>query len=462
LLTVARPGAQAEAIGFPALAPLDRWMAAHRSAVLGAGGAGALAALALLPLLHFDFNPMHLRSDKAESVATLEDLMSDPDRTPNTIDALAPSLADADALAQRLERLPEVDHVVSLRSFVPDDQPRKLAVVQTAAALLDLVINPLDVRPPPTDSETAQSLAQAADKLRQTAGGATTDAAREARRLAASLDTLAQAPDAALRATASTILIAPLSTLLDQVRAVLQPEPVTLESLPPDLVADWVSRDGRARLQVFPKGDSNDNRVLRQFAAAVRAVAPDATGAPILIQEAAATIVGAFVQAGLLSFVAITVLLGLVLRRALPVIVTLIPVLLTGLLTLGSSVLVGPPLDFADIIALPLLFGIGVAFNIYFVVAWQAGNPVLLQSSLTRGVLFSALTTGTAFGSLWLSSHPGTANMGKLLMMSLAWTLATTLLFQPALLGALRPRRARQGRSPASANKAARRDAAPR
>jgi hypothetical protein len=115
------------------------------------------------------------------------------------------------------------------------------------------------------------------------------------------------------------------------------------------------------------------------------------------------------------------------------------PIVLTGLLTLGTCVLIGQPLNFANIIALPLLFGIGVAFHIYFVMGWRSGGSHLLTSSLARGVFFSALATATGFGSLWASSHPGTASMGKLLMISLVWTLASALLFQPALMGPARP-----------------------
>jgi hypothetical protein len=135
------------------------------------------------------------------------------------------------------------------------------------------------------------------------------------------------------------------------------------------------------------------------------------------------------------------VLLALTLRRAIDVVLTLIPLLLGGLVTLGICAAVGFALNFENIIALPLLFGIGVAFNIYFVLAWRAGRRQLLQSSLTRAVIFSALTTGTAFGSLWLSRHPGTASMGELLALSLACTLVAALLFLPALLGEPRPRR---------------------
>jgi predicted RND superfamily exporter protein len=78
---------------------------------------------------------------------------------------------------------------------------------------------------------------------------------------------------------------------------------------------------------------------------------------------------------------------------------------------------------------------VGVAFKIYYIMAWRAGQTNLLQSSLTRAVIFSAMTTATAFGSLWLSNHPGTSSMGKLMALSLVCTLAAAVLFQPALMG---------------------------
>ena len=210
---------------------------------------------------------------------------------------------------------------------------------------------------------------------------------------------------------------------------------MTLKSLPPDMASDWVTPDGRARVQVSPMGDSNDNGVLKAFSKAIRAVAPDASGAPISIQEAGKTVSWAFIEAGLLSLVAITALLLLVLRSLREVAFTLAPIVLAGFLTLDTCVLIGQPINFANVIAFPLLFGVGVAFHIYFVMAWRAGTRNLLQSSLARGVFFSALTTGTAFGSLMLSSHPGTASMGKILMISLIWTLVAALIFEPALLG---------------------------
>jgi hypothetical protein len=120
------------------------------------------------------------------------------------------------------------------------------------------------------------------------------------------------------------------------------------------------------------------------------------------------------------------------------VLLTLVPLLIAGAVTLELCVLIGMPLNFANIIALPLLLGVGVAFKIYYITAWRAGQTDLLQSSLTRAVFWSSLTTATAFGSLWLSSHPGTSSMGKLLALSLVCTMFAAVLFQPALMGAPR------------------------
>jgi hypothetical protein len=277
------------------------------------------------------------------------------------------------------------------------------------------------------------ALRATADKLR---AAAPTDVG--ASRLAKVLNSLAAGPPAG-RARATAALIPPLHTLLDQLRNLLSAQPVTLDSLPADLKEDWITTDGRARIQVSPRGDSNDNRVLQKFSKAVQKLAPEASGPPISIQEAGKTVSGAFIEAGLLSLVTITLLLLAVLRSLREVAFTLAPIVLAGFLTLGTCVVIGQPINFANVIAFPLLFGVGVAFHIYFVMAWRKGMTNLLQSSLARGVFFSALTTGTAFGSLMFSRHPGTASMGKILMISLIWTLVAALIFEPALLGPPKP-----------------------
>ncbi len=434
LILLLRPAAPKGKIETVSLERLDGFILSHRRWVVGVGVAAAVGSAALLPFLHFDFNPMHLRNARSESVQALFDLMRDPDQTPNTLEIVAPSLGAADALAARLARLPQVAETRTLTSFLPEDQAPKLAAIADASALLDLTLDPLTVAPPPTDAEIILSLRKTAADLRAAAFGAAAADAAPALRLAAALESLAAAPPVA-RARATEALIPGLNVLLDETRTVLQAGPVTLETLPPEVTRDWLRPDGRARVSVIPKGDSNDDAVLERFIRAVTAVAPNATGEPIGIQQGGVTISNAFLEAGALSFIAITILLFAVLRRARDVAITMAPIILTGLLTLGTCVVIGQPLNFANIIALPLLFGIGVAFHIYFVMAWRSGGSHLLQSSLTRAIFFSALATATGFGSLWASSHPGTASMGKLLMISLVWTLVSALLFQPALMG---------------------------
>jgi hypothetical protein len=436
LLSLLKPAADKAEVGYAFMAPVDRLLLRRRKIILGFFAALALLSLAALPWLSFDFNPINLKSAKVESVATLLDLMRDPNTSPNTIDILTPSPKDAAELATRLAALPEVSQALTLSSFIPEDQPDKLALIEDAAMLLGPTLSPTDIKPAPSDGDDAAAMAAMAKALHQAASSAKADAKvlATARQLADQLDQLVAGP-AEKRAQTTAALIPGLKVMLGQIRSSLMAQAVTLDKLPAELTQDWLTKDRRARVQVFPKGDSNDNATLERFTAAVRAVAPDATGTPISIQESGKTIVHAFELAALLAGVCITILLAVILRRISDVLLTMAPLLLAGLLTLGTCVLIGQPINFANIIALPLLFGIGVAFNIYFVMAWRNGATGMLQSSLTRAILFSALTTSTAFGSLWLSHHPGTASMGELLVISLAWTLVTALIFLPALLG---------------------------
>ena len=440
LLAVLRPGVESRAVGYAGFASLDAFLTRRRIAVLIAAAILAAGSGALLPKLRFDFNPLNLRSAQAESVATLLDLMKSPDTTPNTIEILSPSLQDAAALAKRLSALPDVNRALTLQSFIPEQQEPKLALLADAALLLDPALNPLEVKAPPTDAEVVAAMRRTALIFAQAAGPQPTGAAAvDASRLAKSLTMLADG-DAAGRNRLREALIPGLVVTLEQLRTAMQAEPVTLNTLPADFKRDWMAPDGRARVEVFPKGDANDNAAVQRFTAAVRQIAPDATGTTVGIQESSRTIVKAFLTAGLWALLSITILLALALRKTTDVLLTLAPLTLAGLVTLGTCVAIDLPLNFENIIALPLLFGIGVAFSIYFVMAWRSGATNLLQSSLTRAVLYSALTTGTAFGSLWYSHHPGTASMGKLLAISLAFTLVASLLFLPALLASVNRR----------------------
>ena len=434
MLALLNPAGEPAAVGFRRLAPLDHFLQQHRIAVIAGTLLVVLAGTPLLFHLRFDFNPVDLQSPDSPSVVIYRELQSDPETSGNDAEILAPSLERADAIAKRLAALPEVSRTLTLNSFIPADQDQKIAALKGASQLLDATLNPQDVDPAPSDQDNISAIQAAADDLSKAAGNATGEVADSARHVADLLKRLAAA-DAGVRARAQAAIVPPLVFDLDQLRKSLAPEPVTIKTLPPNLVRDWLLPDGRARVQALPSGDPNNTDVLRTFATAVLRAEPSATGAAISYYEAAKTVTSAFVEAGVLALVAIAILLLIALRRLTDVLLTLVPLLLAGALTLQISVLAGLTLNFANIIALPLLLGVGVAFKIYYIMAWRAGKTGLLQSTLTRAVVFSAMTTAVAFGSMWASKYPGMSSMGKLMALSLLCTMFAAVLFQPVLMG---------------------------
>jgi len=436
MLALLNPAAEPRSVGFKALAPLDDFLQRHRVGVIVGTVLVVLAGTPLLLHLPFDFNPVNLQSPNAASVVAYRELQHDPQAGGNDAEILTPSLKAADATAKRLSALPEVARAVTLSSFIPADQQPKIAALQAASQKLGPALNGAK-QPAPSDADVVAAIQSTAGYLSKMAGnekGAGADAMRETSGL---LNRLAGA-DADARGRAAAAIVPPLVFSLDELRNSLAPQPVTIKTLPPNLVRDWVLPDGQARVEALPKGDANDTSVLRNFATAMLRAEPTATGPGISYYESGKTVTAAFIEAGLLALGAIFVLLYIALRRLTDVLLTLIPLLLAGAVTLEVCVLDGLSLNFANIIALPLLLGVGVAFKIYYIMAWRAGKTGLLQSTLTRAVVFSAMTNAVAFGSMWASSYPGMSSMGKMMALALLCTMVAAVLFQPVLMG--RPR----------------------
>ena len=429
LLTVTRPPAEPEGIGFQSAGILDAFLINHRRGVLIAALCLGIGGAILATQVRFDFDPLDLKDPHTESVSTLFDLMKDPEASSYTIDALEPSLADAETLAAKLRAIPQVDHVMTLASFVPDDQPAKLAFLSDSKTLLAPTLS-LPQMPAPSEGEIYASMTKLSAELHES--GKTYPASE---RLATALDGVGQKHSPELLARLQRNLVSEMQTRLEVIKTMLQTEAVTPETISSDLKQDWVTPDGRALVQVYPKGNPRDNKTLIAFVNAVQAIAPNASGAPISIRESGRTVMSAFIHAGIYAIIAISLLSFLILRRVGDVVRLLTPLLLAGVLTMATIVLIGMPLNFANIIALPLLLSLGVSYAIYFVSFWRAGMANPLQSSMARAVLFSAATVLVAFGSLALSSHPGTASMGELLTVSLVYSLILTFFVLPSLLG---------------------------
>ena len=438
-LVLFRPRTPAQEVGFSWAAPLDRGLARRRWLVLALSGAAAGFGLASLPRLTFDSDPLHLKNASTEAMRTLADLAANPLTNPYTIDVLTPNAAAAQAVTAAVQPLPLVAQVLSLQSFVPGDQPAKLALIADAAGLLA-----------PTLAPREPAAAVTVEDLRLAARTASAQLARVVPRLpsghplaaiAADLATLEAAGDETQLAV-NGALTRFLPQQIARLRAALRAGPVTPADVPPEIAQDWVLPDGRMRVQVSAKPDAARAEGLHAFVDQVEAVVPDAGGPAPTITATAETIISAFERAALGAILAITLILFASLRRVRDVALVLAPLLLSALLTVIVAAWLPLPLNFANVIALPLLLGVGVSFNIYFVMNWRAGLRSHLASPTARAVMFSALTTATAFGSLALSGHPGTASMGALLLISLCCTLIASMIFVPALLATISsPRR---------------------
>lgn len=427
LLAILPPATLEHSIGLP-WGAADDWLAKRGKLVVGACAALSLLGVALLPSLPLDFNPLHLQSKKEEAVSTLLDLAADPDSGVFAVDTVTEA-----GKVKKIETLcasqPAIRRCMSLADFVPDHQDDKIAILQDVSGLLASSLGPVQPQPAPTAAELRKALTETAALLGD-------------RPVAQHLRDIAAKDDKTVLALQADVT-GGLVPLLDQLGKMLNTSAVTEAELPADLVANWRTADGRERLQIFPTGDTNIADQRRAFDDAVTSILDGAlvSGAPISIEQSGHIVIQAFLRAGVVAVVVIFALLWLLLRKVRDSLFVLLPLIVGALLTVIGCVLSGLAINYANIIALPLLLGVGVAFNIYFVINWRYGITMPLQSPTTRAVLFSALTTASAFGSLAVSPHLGTASMGFLLFLSLGLSVTTTFLLLPALFSVLDKRK---------------------
>ncbi|MGV8920741.1 MAG: MMPL family transporter [Pseudomonas sp.] len=409
----------------------DQWLARRHTSVLVVFAGLAVAGVWSAISLPFDANPLHTKRPDTEAMQTLSSLMNDPNTNPFTLNVLVPDLAAARSLGARLAGLPEVAQVVSAADFVPDDQSDKLEQIKQALDLMYSLVAPHVAKPVPTAAELREVARSTSIAIASVANALPANS--PLRHLGESLGRLAQASDSTLIVTnhaLSRFLPETFKRLGDSLSA----QRITLQTLPDELRHDWFTSDGQVRIQVTPGDQAQNTTGLRRFVDAVKGVAPHAVGSALDTIASADTILQAFEQAALYATLAIAVVLMVVLRRGRDTLLVMLTLLMSALLTALLARVLGLAINFANIIALPLLLGVGVSFNVYFVMNWRSGLRQFLGTPTAHAILFSALTTGTAFGCLAIARHPGTASMGLLLLLSLCAVLLSTFVFLPALL----------------------------
>jgi len=402
-------------------------------------------ALMMARGVEFDANVLNLRDPESESVATFEELLRTSEVPPWTITVLAADRSSARARAEEFERLAEVARAVHVGDFLPDEQETRLRQRDDVRGLIEPALESWGRRPPPGLAEQVES----ARDLHWLLGKALDRGAerKELRDLHDVLEDLIARSERATDDQRASLwrhlhqtLFADFDGTIARLDDLVDVERMTVDDLPPGLRSRWIGVDGSHRVEVIPAEQlDGDWAAMERFVTAVTGRDASATGGPVQMVASGAAIAEAFRQALMLAGVAALVVLVVLLRRPLDVLLVLLPLGLAGVVTVAAMVVVGMSFNFANVIALPLLLGIGVDNGIHMVHRARhhgVDGTHALGTSTARAVLFSSLTTACSFGNLALSQHPGTASMGLLLFIGIIASLVATLLVLPALLAA--------------------------
>ena len=402
-----------------------------------------IGTLPFLPKLYFDYNPLNLYNSESEAVVTIQELFKNEGTAPWTISVLARDGQEAKEMAERLRGLKEVREAITLTSFVPEDQPRKLAILSDLSLIMPLGLETL--KPEKLTYEkyitSFKRLEASLKKALSPSPGGGDEYDASINHLYRSLEGFKKVLDHPEKGKEAfdkleQSLLTNLPVLFQQLQTSLQARAVKESDLPAELRSRYVAPDGRYRIEVFPRENILKANSLRRFVKAVVAIAPNSTDTPVTIREAGNAVVRSFLLATLYALLAISLYLLIELRRFRDALLALLPLGLSLLMTAAASVILDLPFNFANVIVVPLLLGSGVE-DVYLIYRFRKDPPLsgnMLETSTARALFLSTLTTILSFSALSFSPHRGMASMGKLLTIGIGFLMITTLVFLPALL----------------------------
>ncbi len=373
---------------------------------------------------YFDYSVLALRDDQSESMQTLRRLQDEGLATDYSLSVLV----DEPFAPPQLEAMPEVDSVVAAVDYLPANQPQKLEALADAQDFFWDLFAADAVQQPASARSIRRSLQNLLSALEDSNDARYQGLIRDLTDISA--------------ANEQTLFIwqrAVLSNLLEELewlREALQVNTVTFDDLPPTLQRLLRSDTGEYLLQINPAEDLSDTSALNRFIDLVRQQLPTATGRPVIEWGVGQIVVESFYTATLIAGAGVLLILLLRYRRPMDAVMILIPLGVAMLFTLALSVWFDRPLNMANVLVLPLIFGLGVDNGIHVVDRFHASDDVnrLIHSSTPRAVLLSTLTTIGAFASLMLSPHQGTASIGLLLAFAVSMVLLLTIVVLPVLL----------------------------
>ena len=407
-------------------------------------GTVALTVIACVLVAHVqtDFNPINLRDPNTESVIAFKELLKDKDSSPMTLTILTQDETKAKKLQEQLEKLSVVDRTISLFNFIPANQDEKLAIIEEMATMLGFQTTKFPVLKDITDpSESINHLIATIDSILPKKTDVNEIASLKAfktelKAILLEFDNRQQPDQHLFIEKIQTTLLGTLPNVMNELLTGFNAKEFSLNDLPSDIKERWYSKEGWYRIQIFPKKDLNDLANLEEFIKQVQAIEPETTDLPIMYWESMKAVVNAFQQAITIALVTIALALLFIRRNITDTLLIMTPLILAGLFTMASTVLTNTPINFANIIALPLLLGFGVDNGIHMVEKLRhslSEKQNIYQSSTARAMFYGALTTSSSFIGLAFSPHQGIASMGLVITLGIFWVMTCTFIILPAL-----------------------------
>jgi uncharacterized protein len=422
----------------------------------------SIAAALSLPQLKFDYNLLHLDNPNAPSVKALYEVMdaskNDEGAEVSTIYAsvVADNLGEARDLSKKLLALPVVAKIDSILDLVPEDQDKKMPTIQRiVAAAAALNVKPstgkaVDI--PKARQDIASLLSQSKEGFKEAKGYI--NVSKIAKDAVAAFSTMIPALERADKAlnsapadviqkrfsASSTGAFSRMQANMALLKTQKADRGLTLADVPPQLQKLFLAPDGKILLQVYGKKDLWERAPDEEFTIAVLSVAPKATGTPILNYYATELLRVSYLRAAVWAFVAIVVLILLHFQSLKYLLLTLTPLVLAVLWRTGAMVWFGIEFNPANIVTLPLIIGIDVAFGVYIIDRYREdGKLSIFAGSTGKAIIMSSLTSLFGFSSLLISQFRGMWDIGQLMSLGIAIGLVTAIFMLPQILALLKP-----------------------
>jgi len=443
------PDKSPESSWLPRLWPHARWVLAA-SVVVVAGLAYAATGIT------YDHNLLHLQAHDLDSVRWEKLLVEKTSGASWHALSYTDTPEEAIALKARYERLPEVSRVVEVASLLPANQPAKLPRLRDIEQRLRWL--PARGETIPHAPPDVVALGQDLTRLHRAAllrGGSDPVVGQLAVASRLLGEQLATSPDPAVAARSlqgfDERISRDLADNLHLLRDVTEPTPITVDDFPQSLRERHVGKSGTWLVRVFARDCLWEFEPLEEFCRAVRTVDPEATGKVFGTVEGLKAMKHGLERAGVYAFLVIALVLWIDFRSLGRTLLAILPLAIGVVCSVGLLALLGLPLNPANMIAFPLILGVGVDNGVHVLHDYllrrkkrtrEPGGGITISHAIGRGVLVKALTTMVGFAALMISSQAGLVGLGLILTLGVACSMVASLVVLPALLVTWRPRSA--------------------